>query len=242
MFPYDAALAAAAATPVNSIAGVLQVMRAIDTTCSDADGLKWFNWLYMNVTEAVDAQVSAGRFCDPAWIADLDVQFARLYFQALSEYLGGVTGACPGCWRALFDVRGKESVARIQFAMAGINAHINHDLAEAIVSTCESRNFTPVQGTPQYNDYTNLNATLDSLIDAAKLELNVRLPGDALPPVSNVEDLTAAWGTAAAREKAWQNAEVLWHLRSIPVLAVGFEDSLDGLTTLAGKALLSAVL
>ena len=239
MFPYDPALAAFVQAPPQSLADVLQTMQAIEATCVDGDGLKWFNWLYQQVTAAVEAGVDGGGFGDPAWLAELDVQFGKLYFDALGAALTG--GRCPGCWRALFDCRDNVRIARIQFAMAGINAHINHDLAEAIVATCLATGTVPQHGGAQYNDYTALNATLDGLIDAAKQTLNVRLPGDSLPEVSHLEDLFAAWGTSAAREKAWENAEVLWHLREFPVLASGFMDSLDGLTTFAGKALLVPV-
>jgi len=69
----------------------------------------------------------------------------------------------------------------------------------------------------------------------------VRLLGDALPPVSSLEDTLAAWSVAAAREAAWTNAELLWHLADTPLLADGFMDTLDGMTALASKTLLVAV-
>ena len=69
----------------------------------------------------------------PAWLAELDVQFARLYLSALQGVL--LRQQIPGCWRVLFGCRDQTSIARIQFALAGINAHINHDLSEAIVGT-----------------------------------------------------------------------------------------------------------
>ena len=86
-----------------------------------------------------------------------------------------------------------------------------------------------------------MNSTLDSLIESAKRELHVRLLGDPLPAVSHLEDLVAAWGTRAAREQAWNNSEALWHLQSVPPVAAGFLDSLDGITTFASKALLAPV-
>jgi len=240
MFAYDPALLTAVQTLVDSIAGVLETMHTIDATCADADGLKWFNWLYMNVTDAVESRVSAsGGFANPQWLAELDVQFARLYFGALKASLTGAP--CPSCWQALFGCRNQTQIARIQFALAGINAHINHDLPEAIVATAQATNTIPQHGTAQYNDYTSLNTTLDSLIDEAKRTLNVRLLGDALPPVSHLEDLIASWGVSEAREQAWNNAQLLWHLQSSPELTAGFLDSLDGLTTFAGKALLIPV-
>jgi len=239
MFPYDPALAAAVPAAPQSIPEVLQAMRTVDATCWDDDGLKWFNWLYLHVTNAVDARISGGGFADPAWLAELDVQFARLYFNALGNALAGLP--CPGCWQILFSGRNRPQVARIQFALAGINAHINHDLPEAIAATCQARATVPQHGTAQYNDYTALNTTLDSLIETAKRTLFVRLLGDPLPPVSHLEDTLAAWNVQAAREKAWINAELLWHLRGSPALAAGFMDSVDGLTTVAGKTLLVSV-
>jgi hypothetical protein len=125
-----------------------------------------------------------------------------LYFDALAGTLSG--GPCPKCWKTMFSVRDKVKIARIQFAMAGMNAHINHDLALAIVSTCQATNTVPQHGTAQYNDYTAVNATLDGLIDEAKQKLKVRLPGDPLPAVSHLEDLIATWDLATFREDAWE--------------------------------------
>jgi hypothetical protein len=239
MFPYDPALFAAVRTPAQSIADVLRTMQSIEAACVDADGLKWFNWLYLQVTQAVEARIASGGFADSAWLAQLDVQFARLYFGALESALSGQRG--PGCWQALFACRNRVAVARIQFALAGINAHINHDLPEAIVATCQVTVTLPQHATPHYNDYTALNATLDTLIESAKQMLLVRLLGDPLPPVSHLEDTIAAWNVSAAREAAWQNAELLWYLRDSPPLSSNFLDTLDGLTTVAGKALLVPV-
>lgn len=240
MFAYDAQIAAAVRTPAQTIADVLKMMRTIDGVCAaDADGLKWFNWLYLNVTEAVKARIDAVDFSDAGWMAELDVNFANLYFGALSGYL--TQGNCPDCWRALFSVRGDARIARIQFAMAGVNAHINHDLAEAIVATCAVGNTAPEHDCAHYRDYTDLNSTLDSLIDKAETELMVRLPGDPLPAVNHLEYALAAWGTAAAREQAWNNAEALWHLQGVAAVRDGFLGTLDGLASFAGRTLLAPV-
>ena len=239
MFPYDHTLLDLVRTSPQSVAEVLDVMRKIDAVTVDGDGLKWFNGLYLQVTEAVEARVVAGGFTDVAWLAELDVQFGRLYFGALKSSLSGQP--TPGSWRVLFECRNHARIARIQFALAGINAHINHDLPEAIVATCQATSTTPDHGGVHYRDYTALNTTLDGLVDAAKATLHVRLLGDALPAISHLEDTIAAWGVSAAREAAWQNAEILWHLRAVPALSATFLDTLDGLTTVAGKALLVPV-
>jgi Family of unknown function (DUF5995) len=239
MFTYDPQLLACLATSPLSIPDVLSTMQAIDALTVDGDGLKWFNRLYFQVTQAVEDRVSAGGFTDAAFLSQLDVQFAQLYFNALKSFL--LQAALPECWDTLFTRRGQVELARIQFALAGVNAHINHDLPEALVATCAIANVTLAHGTVQYNDYTSLNSTLDSLIEEAKRELDVRLLGDALPEAAVLEDTIAAWSVSAAREAAWCNAELLWHLRGEAVLSSGFEGTLDGMTTLVSKSLLVAI-
>lgn len=239
MFSYDSTLLAAVQASPQSIAEVVSVLESIEDECADGDGLKWFNWLYLQVTRAVQTRASSGDFTDPAWIAALDIRFAGFYFAAVRSSLSGQT--TPGCWQALFDQRNQPMIARIQFAISGINAHINHDLPQAIVAVCQASNQAPQHGTAHYNDYTTLNATLDSLIDVAKQTLRVRLLGDALPPVSTLEDSLGAFSVSAAREAAWNNAELLWHLCGEPVLSANFLDTLDGLTAVASKALLVPV-
>jgi Family of unknown function (DUF5995) len=239
MLADDSALLQAIQAPAEDISGVLAIMRSLDAVLPDADGLKWFNWLYLQVTVAVAALVAAGGFHNPAWLTELDVQFARLYFEALRSWLS--SGNTSKCWQALFERRSDTAVARIQFALAGINAHINHDLALAIDNTCKAAGTTPRQDSPEYADYTSVNGTLDSLIDTAKQTLMVRLLGDALPPVSHLEDLLGAWNIAAAREAAWTNSEVLWQLRGAPALYERWLEGLDGITSVAGKGLLVAV-
>ena len=191
------------------------------------------------MTQAVQSRVSSGESGDAAWLTGLDVQFARLYFGALASALSGKSA--PECWQVLFSSRGQTPIARIQFALAGVNAHINHDLAQAIVANCQATATTPRHGGAQYNDYTAINSTLDGLIETAKRTLHVRLLGDALPPASRLEDTIAAWSMSAARESAWNNAELLWHLQPMPLLASTFMNTLDGLSTVAGKALLVPV-
>jgi len=239
MFPYDPQILAVVEMPPQTIPDVLGTMNAIGALTEDGDGLKWFNWLYLQVTQAIETRVSGGGFADAAWLAQLDVQFASLYFSALRSWLQN--GSAPDCWGALFSKRNQVEIARIQFALAGINAHINHDLPLAIDATCRAMGGAPAHGSPQYDDYTGVNGTLDGLVQLAKRTLMVRLLGDPLPAVSHLENTIAAWSVAAAREAAWTNAEVLWNVRGVPLLYSRYMNAIDGLTSVAGKALLVPV-
>ena len=235
MFAYDGQILTALRTQPGNVDQVLQVMQAIDSLCIDGDGLKWFNHLYYEVTQAVAARIAAGGFSDPSWMATLDVRFAGLYFDALRASLSG--GDAPDCWTVLFERRNQTPLARIQFALAGINAHINHDLPVALVRMGTA----PDHGGVHYRDYTAINATLQALTDRAEAELHVRLLGDCLPPVSALEDTLAAFSITAAREAAWNNGEVLWALRGLPPFSARTLHALDGMTAVIGKTLLVPV-
>src|SRR5436190_11429744 len=126
MSPYDTNLLALARANPETIAEVVDALRAIDDLLPATDGLKWFNWLYLQVTEAVQIRIAAGGFADPAWLERLDVEFALIYLKTLEALLESRTA--PGCWGVVYERRGDVMLARIQFALAGSNAHINHGL------------------------------------------------------------------------------------------------------------------
>jgi len=89
VFPYDPQILTAVSAPPASIADVIGTMQSIDALCVDVDGLKWFNRLYLQVTEEVAVRCAAGGFGDVPWMIELDVQFASLYFAALRNALSG---------------------------------------------------------------------------------------------------------------------------------------------------------
>jgi len=244
MFPYDPDLLAAVQTTPQSVTDVISIMQAIEAHCVNGDGLKWFNLLYMQVTQAVESRVNPNgslnsAFLKPAWMAALDVEFAGHYFRALQTSLGGQP--TPGCWQALFNRRNQTELARIQFALAGMNAHINHDLPQAVLALCRADQIEPEHGTPQYTDFTSINTTLDGLIHQAEIDMRLRLLGDALPPVSDLDNKIAAFSMSTAREIAWDNAELLWRLSEVPPAFTTFLASLDATTALASEALLIPV-
>ncbi len=240
-FAYDSELAALVAKDVTSITGVIEVLRAIDAVLDGTkDGLKWFNSLYLEVTLAVQKRISSGGFDTQqgtTFIANLDFVFASFYLAALRSWLTGANP--PVSWRVMFEQRPNTALARIQFALAGVNAHIDRDLAPAIAMTCNQGNLAPAHGTAEYRAYTALNETLDSLINRAKLELMLNLPGDSLPHAAQLEMAVGAWSIGAARESAWVHGEVLYRIGDQPLLTERLIGALDDAAGLAGKALLT---
>lgn len=240
MFPYDPQLLSVLkGTAPNNIGAVENQLRALDQLLRINDGLKWFNWLYLSITEAVHASVAGGKWNDPDFIQQLDVSFAMRYFDSLQSYLS--QQPCPCCWAVLFERRADVMIARVQFAVAGVNGHINHDLPQALVATSRRMGKILSHGGPEYSDYVGLNVTLDSVITTAENALKIRLGGDQISDIANLEKRVAAWSVSAAREAAWTNGEVLANLEPFPSLSGRYLSTLDGLAELASTALLVPV-
>ena len=112
---------------LTAVDGVVSRMRALDATLPARDGVAVFNRVYLAVTEAVDRRIDAGRFPDARAAITLDVRFAERYLAAVDAV--SRERRPPACWRPLFQFRRHPGVRPLQFALAGINAHIGHDLA-----------------------------------------------------------------------------------------------------------------
>jgi hypothetical protein len=224
-------------TPVRSVDEAIGLMRAIDDGLPDSDGVKWFNRLYLRVTENVDAALAQTQFRDPAFLTTLDVIFANLYFSALTSALTTVDAA-PAAWRPLLQARHSPGIARIQFALAGMNAHINRDLPEGIVLSFIALGGDPITDSLRARDFDSVNAILERVEGEVKTEFTI----GALAVVDRlggpVDDAVAMWKVKAARSAAWTNAQVLWGLRPVPPLRARFFSKLDGLVGLTGRGLL----
>ena len=103
---------------------MLQTFQSIDAICIDGDGLKWFNWLYLQVTQAVETRVAAGGFSDPASLVELDVQFARLYLGAVEAFLTVMANSWVGSLRwGKKPARGTASFAAVPNLRSDLNLH-----------------------------------------------------------------------------------------------------------------------
>ena len=171
-------------------------MEAIGAALPAADGLACFNRMYLDVTRQVNSQLGQGFFADPAFMTQLDVAFANLYFAA-ADAAGG-SAAVPLAWRPLVEQRAAAGIEPVQFALAGMNAHINHDLPMAMVSTCTALATSPEAGS-HLADYQKV----DQLLDAAEQSVRQSLESAAELAVdrhlSAVASLAANWTINSAR-------------------------------------------
>jgi Family of unknown function (DUF5995) len=226
------------AEPVTSVAEAIARMEAIGAGLPASDGLACFNRMYLAVTQTVGADIGQGFFADPAFMTRLDVTFANLYFAAAQA--SGTPAAVPVAWRPLAELRGAAGIEPIQFALAGMNAHINHDLPVAVASTCAELGTTPGEGA-HLADFQKV----DALLDAA--EEGIRRSFESAPELAAdshlraVDNLVACWAINSARDLAWHNALVLWELRGDALGRGLFLDGLAQATALASRLLLTAV-
>jgi hypothetical protein len=219
----------------STIADVIATMQSIDALLPENDGLKWFNRLYLMVTGDVNAKPPGGVWQNPAWLEHLDVVFAQLYFDAVADFLAG--RATAASWRALFAVRFTPSIDRIQFALAGMNAHINHDLALALLKADADLNVVPASDGPEHRDYESVNQLLNDLIPATLTMLASDALGYLAQDTGKIGRILAYWNVCRARDLAWDFAD---HLRNLSGLAhdtaLEMQDALAGAL---GRAILT---
>ncbi|MFH9014542.1 DUF5995 family protein [Streptomyces sp. NPDC017943] len=216
-------------TPVDA---VIHRMRALDAALHPRDGVAVFNRVYLAVTQEVDRHVEAGRFTDPHAAVTLDVRFARRYLDAVEAALD--ERRPPACWRPLFQFRRHPGVRPLQFALAGINAHIGHDLALAVVDTCRALGCAPAELEDEFEAVGDLLVSLEERI---REDL---MPGpDLLQIADPLTHLLGSWSLDRARDATWTAARALWALRGLPDVAGEFTERLDTAVGFAGRMLLT---
>ena len=229
--------------PGTTVADVLARMEKIEGQVGPDDGVRWFNRLYLEVTQRVAVYDESGPQVAPGFLAQLDVAFADLYFTALDAADAGAPpdGFPYRAWKPLFDARGRRDVAPVQFALAGMNAHINHDLALGIAAVCLARAVEPRSDSPEHEDYEAVNALIAEAEHTAKRWLMTGALKELDRDFHPADDVVAIWSVERARDAAWTRGTVLWHLRGESWLRDDYAEVNDHAVGLASRALLRPV-
>ena len=211
-------------------------MAQIEAALPAADGVACFNRMYLEVTQDVESHITQGFFSDPDFLTTLDVVFANLYFDAI-DALTTKPSNLPVAWQPLLLGRSDPAIYPIQFALAGMNAHINHDLPVALVRTCTQLGTAPDDGT-HHHDYQKV----DGLLDAA--EQSVRQSFESGPALQadrdaqTVLDLVGNWSVNSARDVAWETALALWQCRDLAAVEDLMMDGVARTVAMASRCLL----
>jgi Family of unknown function (DUF5995) len=222
------------------VAQVIERLEALHRGLPKADGVGAFNELYLPMTREIDGQLGKQGFEDPRFLEQLDVRFADRYFAAIDA--GRDDDARSPAWVPLFDARAQKGIAPIQFALAGCNAHINYDLAVALVDTCRELDVNLERDSAQHRDFLKVNAILVAVEAKVKKSFDEGLVGVADEALGRLDDVVAMWSMERARDAAWTHAEVLWKLREASALEDHYIATLAHIVGLAGRGLLVRVL
>ena len=218
-----------------SVAAVIARLRGIDDELPGSDGAAVFNRVYLTVTEEVAAGLQRGQiFRDPVFMAHLDMTFAGLWLEAYDAPANDV----PKAWAALFERRSDRSVLPIQFALAGMNSHIAHDLPVAVVRTCRDLGASPHDAGVR-DDYEKVNDLLAACEAKIRRSFLTESAQSAESHVSAVAHLVSSWKIDKARDAAWVNVEALWSMRNHNALAERNRESLARTVGMTSRCLLT---
>lgn len=191
-----------------TIDDVIARMEKIDSELDPRDGVACFNHMYLRITKLVKEHITEGTFADAAFLERMDVIFASLYLRNVDAAKS--RKPVDAAWAPLFDARDNRTIWPIQFALAGMNAHINHDLPVSVVDTCKERRTTP-DTPPVHPDYEKVNDLLASVEAEVRAEFEIQIVKVATRDAELLKHAIAGFTIVGARETAWLQAQALWH-------------------------------
>lgn len=213
------------------IGTVLARLRAAGATLPRRDGVAVFHGVFLTAVEEL-ARRTAER-------PGRDSAAATLYALCAERYLAVLDAVPaaerpPACWRPLLRFRRHPGLRPVQFALAGLNAQLGHDLALAVVDTCRTLDCEPA-------DLEGAFETVGDLVVSLEERIHEELtPGpDLLRIVDPLTHLIGSWSPDRARGASWATARALWALRELPDLSREFVERMDAATGVASRLLLT---
>lgn len=203
-----------AALPTD-IDGVIERLSAIIQDCAARqDRLGYFAALYNRVTLAVKDGIANGEFQDGARMERLDVGFANRYITAYDTYRSGELPCLS--WLKAFQAAQSPNHIVLQHLLAGMNAHINLDLAVAAARTCAGSELAGLQG-----DFDRINGVLAALTPVVEQQLDEMSPefGAVSGMAPKLELKMVGFSMDKARASAWAFAQELAPLKHLPQVA-----------------------
>lgn len=216
-------------------------MVAVEAALPVGDGVGYFNRLYLEVTKAVVERLRQGEFEEPRFMEHLAVVFSNAYLSALDDF-AHEPASVSRAWAPLFAARARKRIAPVQFALAGMNAHINYDLPIGVVQTCAAFGVSPRDGSAEHRDYLHLNAILGDTQEKVKAWLATGLLGVLDRALGQLDDIVASFSVTRAREAAWVHSKTLWQVRDERELTKTYLDALAHTVGFAGRGLLTPTL
>jgi hypothetical protein len=235
--PLQAAMTDALCNPPTRISEVLAIQVTVQAILDQLppspanNRVAAFNKLYLTITRRVDVALQTTATW-PEFLELLDVEFAKRYFAALDLW-NRERDETPDVWEVLFKRAGDLKLSELVAAVLGVNAHINHDLALALITTWQK--LGPPPDDKKYPDYLLVNKIFYEELQPLKRGFSDdwQLELDRL--VGPLDDWSERILVKVTRAEAWDTALRLWPLRND---AEQFEDArrlIDKAASLLGE-------
>jgi hypothetical protein len=212
-----------------------EVLRANAKPAGGVCGLAYFNYLYRIITEAVLQDLREDRFTKPEFLERLDVEFARRYFQALAAWSRDPAWA-PRSWAILLDQADNQKITALQFAVAGVNAHVNFDLALSLIAAFRHLGMEFDEGCR--DDYDHINEIFRLKIRGLRDDLQNTFWDTVDRLLGEVDDWLDDMIVIATRGIAWRTAHRIWPHRHDPAEMVKETRRLDFVASMLGRGML----
>ncbi|HLP96669.1 MAG TPA: DUF5995 family protein [Saprospiraceae bacterium] len=164
----------------------------------------YFAALYYRMTLAVRDGILNGEFENGSRMEQMDVIFARRYFDAFDAWQAGQSPTLS--WKCAFEAAQDDRITVMQHLILGMNAHINLDLGIAAASV---RQRDAIFG--MRKDFMQINAIIERLTNQTQAQLaGIWLPFGWLDYFFRSED--EGWigfSIRAARGAAWKSAQAI---------------------------------
>jgi Family of unknown function (DUF5995) len=238
--PAESAMADVLRTEPDDIAGVVARLHTIQKIMEKLpptpalNRVAAFNSLYLTITRRVAHALARPGVTEPKFLETLDVEFAKRYLHALRLW-GEDDDRTPDAWEVLFR-RGQDSrLTRLTAAMLGVNAHINFDLAMALIATWE---LLGPPGEHIHPDYLLINKIFYQEIPGLRRRYSTPWQLDIDAVCGNLDD----WGqrvlVLSTRAMAWEQAVRIWPLRADPKDFERAQLLMDRATAFLGESLI----
>jgi hypothetical protein len=212
---------------------VAEALERVQRRLPPSDGVKWFAWLYADVTRAIVRLFDDDELQAPEFMGDLVVRFGNTFLASVDR-----PASAPRAWGPLFERRHDRGVAPLQFAMAGLNAHVGSELPVGLADAARRLDIDLSHAGAEHDDWTKVNSTIAEVEPAAKRYLLTGAIKDLDPAFGDLDDLAATWSVEAAREAAWTQGRVVWGLRNAPFLRDPYVGTLERSTRMVCRLLL----
>ena len=185
---------------------IILLKKIIKIEDENSSPMAYFAILYHDVTVAVRDAIREGRFQDNPRMEKLDVIFANHYFIAYDAYTNNEETSKS--WQLAFQSTTLFAPTILQHILAGMNAHINFDLSQAVIDAAED------EIASLKHDFILVNKILREQVDAVQDKLaNIWPPMRLLDWIAGkTDEAVIDFSMFKAREKAWENAEKLFDL------------------------------